>query len=161
MGTQHIERRDLPGYRTAVVRGRLPVAELGAFVGRAIAAVADALNSQGISPAGPPFARFHRHSPGDFDVEVGFPTPRDFSPAGDVQPSALPGGPAAVMVYVGPYDEMEPAYGALAGWIAQHGEQPVGDPWEIYFSDPTQEPEPQKWRTEIVMPLRTSLPTNT
>ncbi len=68
--------------------------------------------------------------------------------------STLPGGPAAVLTYIGPYDEMEAAYAALAEWVARSGGEPTGDPWEVYFSDPAQEPDPRRWRTEIVMPFR-------
>lgn len=69
--------------------------------------------------------------------------------------SSLPGGPAAVLNYIGRYDEMEGACGALAEWVARSGGHPAGNSWEVYFSDPSREPDPQKWRTEIVMPFRT------
>ena len=87
-------------------------------------------------------------------MEVGFPTTDGVMPTGEVSVSSLPGGLAAVMTYVGPYDEMEDAYRALADWVAAHGGEPAGDPWEVYLSDPAREPDPQRWRTEIVMPFR-------
>jgi effector-binding domain-containing protein len=52
------------------------------------------------------------------------------------------------------YDELAAAYGELADWIAERGEEPAGDPWEVYHSDPAKEPDPERWRTEIVMPVR-------
>lgn len=137
------------------MRSTLAVDEIGQFVGRAIGAVAQALASQGVAYLGPPFARYHRLGPQQFDVEVGFPTAVGVSQIGDVLASSLPGGPVAVLNYIGPYDEMEAAYVALAEWIAQTGGRPTGDPWEVYLSDPVQEPDPQKWRTDIVMPFHT------
>jgi effector-binding domain-containing protein len=154
MRTHQIEQRDLVERPTAVVQSALSVSEIAPFIGRAFGAVAQALASQRMSPAGPPFARYHRLGGQEFHVEAGFPTADRISPTGDVTTSSLPGGPAAVMTYVGPYDEMEAAYGALAEWVARKGAKPTGDPWEIYFTDPAQEPDSQKWRTEIVMPFR-------
>lgn len=75
-------------------------------------------------------------------------------PADGVLASTLPGGPVAVVACVGPYEEMEAAYVALAAWIAGRGGAPTGDPWEVYLSDPA-EPDPGAWRTDIVMPFRT------
>ncbi len=155
MRTYQIEHRELAECTTAVVRSKLAVAEIGPFVGHAIGAVVQALAGQTISPTGPPFARYHRLGAQQFEVEVGFPTATTVSATGEVVASSLPGGPAAVMTYIGPYDEMEPAYAALTDWIAHRGGQPAGDAWEVYFSDPVQEPDPQRWRTEIVMPFRT------
>jgi hypothetical protein len=45
------------------------------------------------------------------------------------------------------------AYGVGALVLAQHGE-PVGDAREICYSDPSEEPDPMTWRTEIVQPYR-------
>lgn len=155
MGTYQIERRELSAQVTAVVRATLAVREIKPFIGRVVGAVADALARQGISPTGPPFARYHRAGHGVFDVEAGLPAGDRVAPTGEVVASVLPGGPAAAMIYVGPYDEMEDAYRSLAKWIADNGAISTGDPWEVYLTNPAEEPDPQRWRTEIVMPYTT------
>lgn len=155
MRTYQIEGRELAEQETAVVRSTLAVDEIARFVGRAIGAVSEVLAGQGVAAAGPPFARYHRLEAGRFDVEAGFPTGGSVEASDGVVASTLPGGPVAVLAYVGPYEEMEPAYAALAAWIAGRGGAPTGDPWEVYLSDPAQEPDPAGWRTDIVMPFRT------
>ncbi|HEX7107179.1 MAG TPA: GyrI-like domain-containing protein [Acidothermaceae bacterium] len=153
MKTYQIEQRQLASATTAVVRSSLLVGEIPAFMRHAFGSAARILASQGISLAGPPFARYD-HVDGDrFIVEAGFPTTPAVTPTDDVLAAALPAGPAAVLTYVGPYDEMKSAYEALAEWIVRNGGTPAGSPWEIYFTDPAHEPDPQKWRTEIVMPF--------
>ncbi len=154
MRTHQIEQRVLAQQVTAVVRSDLLVSEIPAFMGRAFGAVAQTLASQGISLAGPPFARYHDVGKERFGVEAGFRTTRAVAATDGVETSSLPGGTAAVLTYVGPYDEMSPAYGALTEWITRSGGTPAGDPWEVYFTDPAEEPDPEKWRTEIVMPFR-------
>lgn len=139
---------------TAVARATLPVAEIGPWLGTTYGAIAGLLAARRAAPAGPPFARFHMLGDGRFDVEAGFPVSRPIEPSGDVQPSELPGGQVAVTVHVGPYDQMEPAYQALASWVTDHGGELAGDAWEVFFSDPAAEPDPATWRTEIVQPYR-------
>jgi effector-binding domain-containing protein len=49
---------------------------------------------------------------------------------------------------------MKPAYEATERWISEHDGVPEGPPWEVYYSDPNQQPDPSTWRTEIVQPFR-------
>jgi effector-binding domain-containing protein len=42
---------------------------------------------------------------------------------------------------------------ALEAWIAEQGRRPAGAPWEVYWSDPREEPDSARWRTEIVWPI--------
>jgi effector-binding domain-containing protein len=51
----------------------------------------------------------------------------------------------------GPYEEVGPAYGELAAWIAANGYRVVGPPEEHYFSDPST--PPQDTVTEISFPV--------
>jgi len=32
--------------------------------------------------------------------------------------------------------------------------QPAGLPWEVYLTDPAKEPNPSRWRTDVVLPVR-------
>lgn len=147
-----VHAQPLPEQITAVVTATLRVPEIGPWLAKAYGAVAGVLSAQGAGPCGPPFARFSRLAGDQFAIEAGFPATTAITGTDGVTPSVLPGGPAASVMYVGPYDQMEPAYEALSGWIREHGGEPAGDAWEIYFSDPASEPDPAGWRTQIVQP---------
>ena len=154
MQRDNIEMRELTEQETAVEVATIAVGEIPAFIGKALGAVAGYLQRKGAGPAGMPFARYHRLDDGRFEVEAGFPATTPTSGEGDVEPSELPAGPAAVMTYVGPYDAMQPAYGELLAWIRARGGEPAGDPWEVYLTDPGSLPDPADWRTEVVQPIR-------
>jgi effector-binding domain-containing protein len=154
MKTYQIETKTLVEQPTAVAHAILPVVEIGPWLAKAYGHVAAVLASQGAPPAGPPFARYRKLGNGTFEVEAGFPVLSPIRARGEVRASILPGGPAANTVHTGPYDEMEPAYEALAEWVRSRGDELAGDAWEIYFSDPIAEPNPASWRTEIVQPYR-------
>ena len=150
---------------TLVTRARLAVPEIPAWIGPAFGRVAAAIRAAGAATAGAPFARF---APVDgridtFDIEAGFPVGAALATSlattggadgehGDVQPSALPGGPAATTLHLGPYDAMTPAYDALEKWVAEQGGTVDGAPWENYWSEPVG--DPSSWQTQVVMPYR-------
>jgi effector-binding domain-containing protein len=149
-----IDAQTWPEQRTLVVTATLSVPEIGPWLGKAYGEIAGVLAGQGSEPAGPPFARYHPLGDGRHEVEAGFCVANAVEPASAVRSSVLPGGPVAVTTHIGSYDVMEPAYAALASWVSDRGGEPTGDPWEIYHSDPEQQPDPSTWRTEIVQPYR-------
>jgi effector-binding domain-containing protein len=154
MATYDIASRTLPELDTAVEYATLPIEEIGPWLRTAFSEVATYLERKGAGPAGMPFARFHPAGDGVFDVEAGFPASTPTNGEGDVEPSDLPAGPAAVTVHVGPYDAIRPAHAALQAWILEHGGAPVGDAWEVYLSDPEVDQDPATWRTEVIQPYR-------
>lgn len=154
MKTYVIESAVLAEQPAAVVRTTIAVAGIAGWIGGAYRATAAYLSQEGAGPAGPPFARFHCVGENRFEVEAGFPSTRVVPGDEAVRPATLPGGPAAQTLHVGPYDEMTPAYDGLLAWIRDHGGEPAGDAWEVYYSDPAVEPDPATWRTLIVQPYR-------
>lgn len=152
MLTYEIETRTVDEQQTAAVFDTVALADMSTFVGQAFADVAAYLTRWGAGPAGMPYGRFHVLREGWFEAEVGFPAITPVAGEGRVEPSQLPGGTVAVTTHIGPYGDIGPAYEALAAWIAEHGGEPTGDPWEVYFSGP--EEDPATIRTDVYAPYR-------
>ena len=72
---------------------------------------------------------------------------------GDVVAGSLSGGPVAVAMHGGPYDQLTETYAALERWIESNGFRIGGAPWESYLTDPADLPDPAEWRTEVYWPL--------
>jgi effector-binding domain-containing protein len=138
-----------PVQPTAVVRGTLVMSELPSFFGRAFSAVAAVLNAQGTPPTHEPFAYYPTMPGATIEVEAGFAVDAPIAPSGDVVPSQLPGGTVARGMHVGPYEKLAETYTAMGVWAATQGLTLSGPMWEVYLSDPQQEPDPSTWRTEI------------
>lgn len=143
----------------AVVTARVDVTGIAEWIGRAYSDVMAAVGAAGRFLTGPPFARYHVVAPGVFDVTAGFPVNAPLpdggpSAAGRVKADTLPGGDAATVWHIGPYDAMVPAYAAIATWLAEKHLEADGDAWEVYFSEPTT--PPATWRTQIVQPYRSA-----
>jgi effector-binding domain-containing protein len=151
--TREIRMLDLPGGCTAVVRGEMPRDELPAWLAGVFVAVRDYLHLAHIARTGPPFARYTFL--GDtVAVEAGFPVAREVPGDGLVEPSRLPAGPAAGTTHVGSYDDLSYTYVGLRTWLRDHGFTPAGPHWESYLTSPFTDPDPTRWRTEMVMPYR-------
>lgn len=147
-----LERSPQP---TAIVRSTIAVSEIPEFLGRAYQAVMRVLAIQGITPMGEPFAYYRGAPTTTVDIEAGFPVAVPCAPGGDVLQGELPGGTIATATHVGPYETMVNTYERLTNWITAQGVVPGEAMWETYLTDPQQEPDPTKWRTQIFWPVST------
>jgi effector-binding domain-containing protein len=137
----------------AAVRAEVPMAEIRDVFDRAFPAVVQALAAQGIEPVGAPFG-FYPRMPGEtVAVVVGFPTAGPVVAHGEVEPFELPGGRVVTGTHVGPYEGLEQTYGELVAWAQEQGLTLAEGMWESYLSDPSAEPDPATWRTQLTWPL--------
>ena len=138
--TSEIEIRTLDEEFTAVVYGELERSELGGWLPDALAKARAYLQKWGAGPKGDPFVRFV-----DGEVEAGYTATTPVGGEGDVEPSDLPAGSAAVVVAVA--DEVPAAYEALRAFIAEQGNSPDGDGWEVIVDGELD------GRREVVLPF--------
>jgi effector-binding domain-containing protein len=66
------------------------------------------------------------------DVEVGVQVSGPFVPAGDVEPSQLPGGLVATTSHAGPIGVIGETHEAVVAWCAANGHRLSRVRWEIY-----------------------------
>ncbi len=143
-----IEIVELTPTPAAVVRGHVDHDGIAAFLGPAFGDVTRVVAEEGLTVTGPPFGRYQATGDGGWDVEAGLPVERAPEPRGTVVPGWLPGGSAATLLHVGPYDGLGAAYDAVAAWLVDAGLVPKGQPWESYLDGPGVE-EP---RTVVHLP---------
>jgi AraC family transcriptional regulator len=107
----------------------------------------------GLPLASHPFTRYVSSGPGLLTIEVGFQFAAPAGGDGEVEAGELQGGPAAVGVHGGPYDQLGETYAAMERWMEQNGLRPGGPAWEWYVTDPADHPDPADWRTEVYWPV--------
>ena len=147
---------------TLAVRVKQPMAEmdLASLFDRYLPLVGARIQAAGATMAGAPFGRYHQFGPDVVDIEIGAPV--DAWPAGvpaledcqsgDVGTSELPGGDAAMLTHVGPYDGLSASYDRLHAWMHDHGREDGPGPWECYVDAP-RTVEESKLRTELYWPV--------
>lgn len=147
----HVELRTIDPQPALALRRSVRDTEIPAFMQQAIPQ-AIALAERHGADVKSVYARYFTMGP-TFDAEAGVVLDRAVEGEGEVRATGLPGGDVAYVMHVGPYEAMHAAYAALEQWMAANNRVAGAGPWEVYLSDPQQEPDPQKWRTEIYWPL--------
>lgn len=137
----------------AVLRAEVPMPELRGVFDRAFHEVVAAVAAQDLAVTGPPFGFYPRMPAETVAVAAGFPTSGPVAPRGDVTAFTLPGGRAVRGVHVGPFEALEGTYRDLIAWAAAQGLALAGQMWESYLTDPSAEPDPARWETQITWPL--------
>ena len=146
------EIRTLPRQPTVTIRGEAAAEKLPELLADFLPAVFGYLEAKGVTPVGPPFVRYHRFGE-TLEIEGGMPVAEPVEGEGRIAASELPSGDAAVGWHIGPYERLAESHAALQDYIAQQGRAASAGHWEIYWTDPGAEPDPEKWRTELVQPL--------
>ncbi len=123
------------------------------------------LQGRGARPAGPPFVRYHTFGETETDLEFGIPVVEPVAGEGRIAGGELPGDPAVTTWHIGPHKTLGDAYARMDAWREAHGREPAGAPWEVYsWIDPSQYrglatwPDPARWRTQLIQPIRLSQP---
>lgn len=107
------------------------------------------IQEAGAMPAGAPILLYYdeNYDPEKVDVEAAWPV-EDTRLATGMLPAII----AARCVYTGPYNTLEPVYGAMMEWITQKGYRPLCPMREVYPNDPAVTP-PEQLITEVIMPV--------
>lgn len=128
--------------------------KLGETYGEVFGELFTYVMSNGGQMAGRPFGRYHEMTEEKFDVEAGVPMAKVLPAKGRIKPSQLPGGAVATTIHVGAYEELGAAHDALQTWAGEHGKEAAGGPWEEYLTDPSSEPDPTKYKTQVFLPIK-------
>ncbi len=151
-----IELKVLRSHHTATMRSEVDRAALSLEMGRLHQAVRETLEKQGVEGTSAPFARYHSFGE-TVDFECGVMVDEPIDADGKVTPGELPAGPAAIAVHRGPYESLSGTYDAMSAWLENSPDYVAnGGPWELYITDPSAEPDPTRWLTEIIYPLKST-----
>lgn len=132
---------------TAVVRAKVPFADIPKAQRSARAAVDAALPSLEADPVGRPLTRFLTPAESALDMEIGTIVGRTFAAKGEIVPSDVPAGRAAHFQLKGPFDGMPGAWQTLFDWCKAEKLELAGINWEIYM--PWQGVDPAKLETDL------------
>lgn len=144
-----IQRDDQPvlSIRTSTSMNNLPETIL-----QALMKVGEHLTKLGARPGGPAFVAYSNLDMHNLTVEIGFPVAGGLAGANDVSARIIPGGPAGVCLYTGPYQDLASVYQQLNTYLEGQGREPTGVSYEFYLNDPAVTP-PDELKTQIIFPL--------
>ena len=122
------------------------------------------LGESGVPVAGAPFFRYRViDMSADLVVEAGIPITGPVEVAPPMFVESLPAGRYATVSHVGHPDGLMAATARLLDWARDQGLQfdmeptPTGEVWgcrlEVLMTDPAEEPDMHKWRTDLFFKL--------
>jgi uncharacterized protein YndB with AHSA1/START domain/effector-binding domain-containing protein len=169
--SEDVEVRLLPARPMISIRATVKVADLAATMDDRFSALREYLERHGVRPAGAPFVRYHSfpdigpdtEGAGELetDVEEGVPVTQPVPGEGRIASGELPGGPAVTTGYTGVPEGLGAAYARIRAWLTEHGEEPTGPAWEVYyfvdlegFEGHASLPNRATWLHRIVQPIK-------
>jgi effector-binding domain-containing protein len=136
-----------------VIKRKVNAADAGAAIAGIFTKLQAYLNTQGITPMGPPFTRTFSYHDGVLEFESGFPVSQNTLGTGDIVQTKLPASMVATTIHIGTQETSADAYAAIEQWLATHQRKQVGAPWEIYLTDPSQT-TPEQSKMQIFYPIQ-------
>lgn len=135
------------------IRVATPPEKLGEVMGELFGEVAAYIAEQGVGPMGAPFSIYHSILADEVELESGLPVAEALASKGRIEAGELPGGRVVITSHYGPYETLPRTHMDLYNWMMEQGLEVRGPFWEVYLTDPGEEPDPNKWRTDIVWPV--------
>jgi effector-binding domain-containing protein len=157
-----VERRAQP---FASIHVDIAPDQLASVIDKSFGTLFGWLAQRGIQPAGAPFVKYNVVDMAKrLDLELGVPVTAPVQAAGEVLAGTLPAGRYAVVIHRGHYNGLREATAELlqsaqalsVTWDAASA--PSGERFaarlETYLTDPSKEPDPTQWQTEIAIKTR-------
>jgi effector-binding domain-containing protein len=124
----------------------------------------DRVAERGIEVTGPPFLKYNVFTAsGELEMEAGVPVPTGVPGDDLLTAGVLPGGRFASVTHHGHPNGLMEVTAALLDWGSRHGVRwdmsatDGGERWglriELYKTDPSIEPDLNRWETELVFRL--------
>ena len=153
MAEPHYELEDVPTTFALTMRVRVSPDQVSEALGWVLPACFQSAVDRGLGP-GRPFARYRTVRPDELELDAGVVVSEPGTSDGDIKATQLPSCRAAVVMHVGPYEDLPASHRALVQWAKDNGHDPAPGPWEVYITDPSEQPDPSTWQTRLYLPLR-------
>jgi effector-binding domain-containing protein len=125
--------------------------------------------THGVEPTGPPFFKYDViDMERELEVEAGVPIAAATSGEGEISCAVLPAGRYVTVTHVGHPDELLGVTAELLSWAEERNlewdvsDTPAGQRWgcrlEVLKTNPADEPDINKWETELVFRLADEVP---
>ncbi|MBV9546712.1 MAG: GyrI-like domain-containing protein [Chloroflexi bacterium] len=153
-----------PATPYAAIKVLVTMDELGSVVPPLNGEVFQWLSARGVAPAAAPFWKYNViDMQGSLEIEAGVAVAEPVTGDDRVIGGVLPAGRYVTTRHIGHPSTLMAATAALLDWAAARGlawdktETAHGDRWgarlEIYLTDPREEPDMNKWVTELAFRL--------
>lgn len=148
------EIKEVEAIKAITIKTSATMAEIGPKMGELYQKLFEFSGMKGLNPSGPPFCVYLTFDPeGSTEFECGIPVDTDTEGTDEIKVKDFPKMKVLSTLYVGPYENMMGIYEEMQTYLQENKLKPTGLSWEIYLTDPGQEPDSTKYKTIIYFPV--------
>ena len=124
-------------------------------MGSSFGKLVDYTGKTGAQRAGMPFAIWYQwQDTTKFIFECALPVAGKLKGEGDIRFFNTYAGKAVTIEHWGSYETSGNSWEVLMDYVKDNNLEANGDPYEVYMTDPTTEPNPEKWLTVLYHPVK-------
>ena len=128
---------------------------IGDMLGKNYGAIMEYIMKKNIPITGAPFAVYYNWDPeGIIVIRAGMPVPEGTKSKDRIEYYELPACKAVYAKHFGSYDSGDTHYAIDAYMKANQIDYNGAYIWEVYITDPMNEPDTAKWQTDIYYPVK-------
>jgi effector-binding domain-containing protein len=128
--------------------------EMGPEMGKAYSELMRICTDQDLTILDMPFSIIYDAEPGFYEFDAAFKIDQLIkAPRGFVS-GVIPGGETVSLSHYGLSENLPASYKIIENWIQENGYLPDGNPYEVYVTEPSAEPDSSKWETQIFYPVK-------
>jgi effector-binding domain-containing protein len=128
---------------------------MGDIMGSSFGKLMDYIGKSGAQMSGTPFAIWYQwEDTTKFVYECAIPVVYKVKGEGEIRFFNTYGGKAVTLEHWGDYATSGISWGILMKYAEDNKLEANGDPYEVYMTDPTTEPNPEKWLTVLYFPVK-------
>lgn len=152
---QVITEADLPYPYVVGIRKTVKMSEMQQFYTENLGKVHAELTAKKIPMAGQPCGVYFSWDEANQTAEMlaAIPVSEQVDLGGDFETIALPKGKAVILNFYGNYDQLDQAHNIIDNYMLLKKLETKMPVIEEYVTDPTTEPDPNKWLTKIMYPI--------
>lgn len=153
---QTIVETAMPFSYVVGIRGKVNMSEMQQFYTENLGKVYSALAGKGITPAGQPCGVYFSWDDAGQSTEMmaAMPVAEAVDLGGEFETLKLPEGKAVVLNFYGNYENLDRAHNIIDNYVLAKKLETVMPVMEEYVTDPGNEPDPNKWLTRVIYPIK-------
>ncbi len=139
-----------------VIAGAGTMETIGEHLGILYGKIMKEVDTQQLDIVGAPFVHYldYDETTGHSNYMAGIPVLKTGETSGDVYPISYAKMQVVQAIHNGPYEGLSKSYDLLDEYIISNSLKMTGEAFEFYLNDPAREPDPAKWHTLIVFPIK-------
>jgi len=146
-----ISTKEVTSQEAISIRVTATMEEMGDKMGEAFGQLMQAAGAQ---MAGPPFAIWYVWEGDVFEFANCLPVVAPISGLDGIESIKTYEGKVITITHTGAYETTHHSWDLLQKEVEEQGLETNGDPYEVYLTNPQEEPNPDNWVTELYWPIK-------